>query len=92
MDAFAAAFGRDRALFYEPFDYAPQRAAHEALFGMAAIPDYRIDECDFVISFAADFLETWVSPVQFARRFGEMHSYRDGARGAASPTWARACP
>ena len=81
MDAFSEAFGSGPPLLYEPFDYGPQRAAHDALFGVPAIPDYRIDRCDLVISFAADFLETWVSPVQLARHFGRMHSYRDGRVG-----------
>ncbi len=81
MDAFSAAFELGPPLLYEPFDYEPQRAAHDALFGLPAVPDYRIDECEFVISFAADFLETWLSPVQFARRFAQMHAYHDKGLG-----------
>ena len=65
----------------EPFNYEPVRAANEALLARAAIPDYRIDLCDFLISFGADFLETWISPVQFARRFAEMRQPRDGKAG-----------
>jgi len=81
MRAFAAAFGSARPLFYEPFSYPSQRTAHGDLFGMPIIPDYRIEKCDFVISFAADFLETWVSPVQWAQRFTQMHAYEDGRMG-----------
>lgn len=81
MRAFAGAFESGRLLFYEPFSYDPQRAAYADLFGMPVIPDYRIEKCDFVISFAADFLETWISPVQFANRFTQMHAYHDGRVG-----------
>ena len=35
----------------------------DIVFGSARIPDYRIDEADFLISFGADFLETWISNV-----------------------------
>jgi anaerobic selenocysteine-containing dehydrogenase/Fe-S-cluster-containing dehydrogenase component len=73
--------GAPRRLLYEPLAYEALRAAHEVVFGLPGIPDYRIDRCDFLISFAADFIETWVSPVQYARRFAEMRSVRDGRMG-----------
>jgi molybdopterin-containing oxidoreductase family iron-sulfur binding subunit len=81
MEAFAAAFGGGRVLHYEPFNYEPLRTAHRTVFGRDAIPDYRLDDCDLIVSFAADFLETWVSPVRFARQFSRMHSWRDGRIG-----------
>ena len=81
MVRFAAALGAGRPLRYEPFHYEPLRAAHEALFGQAAVPDYHIESCDYVLSFGADFLESWVSPVLYARRFAEMHAHADGRMG-----------
>ena len=81
MEGFAAAVGQGPPLLYEPFSYEPLRAAHQAVFGLDAIPDYRLDRCEFVISFGADFLETWVSNVELARRFAEMHACRDGRVG-----------
>src|SRR5204862_100496 len=32
-------------------------------------------------SFGADFLETWISNVGYAKGFGRMHSFRDGRAG-----------
>ncbi len=81
MERFAAAFGSDRLLFYEPFNYEPLRAAHDALFGLPVIPSYNLKSCEFIISFGADFLETWISPVEYARQFAEMHSFRNGKMG-----------
>jgi molybdopterin-containing oxidoreductase family iron-sulfur binding subunit len=81
MERFVAAFGSDRLLFYEPFNYAPLRAAHEALFGLPVIPSYNLESCEFIISFGADFLEAWISPVEYARQFSEMHSFRSGKMG-----------
>ena len=34
-----------------------------------------------LVSFGADFLETWGSPVDYAWQFAQMHSYRNGSRG-----------
>src|SRR5690606_7389008 len=38
-------------------------------------------QADVLVSFGADFLETWGSPVDYAWQFAQMHSYRDGRRG-----------
>jgi len=63
------AFGSDRYLIYEPLNYEPVREANRAVYGRAEIPDYRFDQADLIVSFAADFLETWISPVKFIGRF-----------------------
>ncbi|ACM19227.1 menaquinol oxidoreductase complex ACIII, molybdopterin-binding-like and iron-sulfur cluster-binding subunit ActB [Geotalea daltonii FRC-32] len=77
MKHFAAAFGSDRLLFYEAFSYEPLKAAHGEVFGLPLVPRYQIQECELIVSFAADFLESWISPVSFASQFGEMHGYRN---------------
>ncbi|MCM0080901.1 4Fe-4S dicluster domain-containing protein [Geomonas sp. Red32] len=78
MKGFAGAFGGNRLLFYEPFNYEALRVAHQKLFGRAVIPDYRLETSNFILSLSADFLETWVSPVSFASQFAAMHAYRGG--------------
>jgi molybdopterin-containing oxidoreductase family iron-sulfur binding subunit len=72
------AFGSERYLVYEPFNYEPLREANRLVFGRAEIPDYRLDRCDFILSLGADFLETWISPVKFTRRFAERRAPSDG--------------
>lgn len=80
MQSFLDAFGsKDRLFYYEPFNYEPMRRANERLFGLNAIPEYHLERADYIISFAADFLESWVSNVQFANQFSLMHSF-DGAK------------
>jgi len=79
MTGFAAAFGSDRMLFHEAFNYEPLREAHRQLLNLPVIPRYDLGKSDFILSFAADFLETWVSPVSYARQFADMHAYREGS-------------
>jgi anaerobic selenocysteine-containing dehydrogenase/Fe-S-cluster-containing dehydrogenase component len=76
MERFVASFGSSRLLMYEPYGLEPLRAAHRKVFGLGTIPDYRIENSGHVVSFGAEFLESWVSPVGFTRRFGEMHSWK----------------
>jgi len=39
--------------------------AHEATHGTRVLPRYRLDKADVIVSFGADFLATWISPVEF---------------------------
>ena len=34
-----------------------------------------------LVSFGADFLETWLSPVDYAGRFRDMHALKNGRKG-----------
>ena len=67
-------------IIYEPFSYEPLREANKMVFGFDAVPHYRIDQADFLISFNAGFLETWLSNVEYARQFASFHALRDGGR------------
>jgi molybdopterin-containing oxidoreductase family iron-sulfur binding subunit len=74
MRAWAAALG-GRVVVYEPLDYA---AAKSAAGGV--VPWFNVAESDFILSSSADFLETWVSPVEYARVFGGQREVRGGRR------------
>ena len=71
-----AAIGSERRLFYEPFDYAALRRAAELTVGRRAIPAYDFDRANFVLSFGAEFLESWLSPVEFAGAFTRLRQRR----------------
>ena len=75
------ALGSDRYLVYEAFSQAPILEANQITFGERVIPSYDIAETDYLVSFGADFLETWLSPVGFSRDFAQMHALRDGRMG-----------
>jgi len=40
--------------------------AHEATHGVRVLPHFRLDKADVIVSLGADFLGTWISPVEFA--------------------------
>jgi anaerobic selenocysteine-containing dehydrogenase/Fe-S-cluster-containing dehydrogenase component len=65
---------------YEPLSYEPLRAANETVFGMDGIPTYHIDQADLLISFGADFLETWLSPVEYTRKFTAFREPKNGRK------------
>lgn len=78
--AFSLKFHREsKCLFWEPFDYEPLKKAHGILFGAPCVPQYKLGECDQVLSFAADFLESWISPVEFAYQFSQLRERETAA-------------
>ena len=67
-----------QALAFEPFAYESLKTANKMVFGVDGLPSYRMDKADLVVSFGADFLETWLSPVAYARKFKKMHALSGG--------------
>jgi anaerobic selenocysteine-containing dehydrogenase/Fe-S-cluster-containing dehydrogenase component len=61
-------------LIYEPFGYEALKTANEKVFGLNGLPSYHMDKADVLVSFGADFLETWLSPVEYAWKFKAMHA------------------
>ena len=69
-----------RWIRYEPFAYEAIRGAHERVFGRADLPHYDFARADLLISFGADFLETFGSPVGFARDHAGQRRVRNGEK------------
>ena len=64
-------FGSSEILFYEPLSYDAVREGNRFALGQNLLPSYDFSGSDFLLSLGADFLETWISPVEFARQFTE---------------------
>src|SRR5438128_2308852 len=78
LDKWTQALGTRPRVTYEPFGHEAQRAANRAVFGRDAVPYHAFEDAEVVVSFGADFLETWVSNVGYARGFARMHAFREG--------------
>jgi molybdopterin-containing oxidoreductase family iron-sulfur binding subunit len=59
-------------LIYEPISYEGIKEANRILLSQPEIPLYSIEDAELIFSFGADFLETWLSPVEYAKSFGIM--------------------
>ncbi len=49
-------------------------------FGQRAIPDYRFEKAKVVVSFGADFLGTWLSPVEYTKGYTSARKLDEGQR------------
>ena len=64
-------------LVFEPYAYESLKTANEKVFGVDGLVSYRMDKADILVSFGADFLETWLSPIEYAWKFKAMHALKD---------------
>lgn len=69
LDRFAATHGA-RWLTLAPLGEAAFRTAAQRVFGQAQLPTFDVANAQTVVSFGADFLDTWVSPVHYAMAYG----------------------
>ena len=53
----------------DDYSYSAILDAHEKNYGQRILPKYRFDKADFIVSIDADFLGSWVSPIQFTKDF-----------------------
>jgi Fe-S-cluster-containing dehydrogenase component/anaerobic selenocysteine-containing dehydrogenase len=66
---FLAAFGAgaaDKHIEFEVLSLDEIQQAQNASYGTSVVPQYLFDRAEVVVSFGADFLGTWISPVEHA--------------------------
>ena len=69
---------------YQQYDFTyphALRAANKISFGTDVLPYYDIRNADFLLSFGADYLGTWLSPVHHSLAYGHLRQGRAGERG-----------
>jgi anaerobic selenocysteine-containing dehydrogenase/Fe-S-cluster-containing dehydrogenase component len=68
-------------LVFEPFAYEALKSANKKIFGINGLVSYHLQDADMLISFGADFVETWLSPIEYAEKFKAMHALKNGKKG-----------
>ncbi|MCH8059024.1 MAG: molybdopterin-dependent oxidoreductase [Proteobacteria bacterium] len=69
---------------YQQYDFtypSALAAANKTSFGTDVLPYYDIENADFLLSFGADYLGTWLSPVHYSLAYGNLRQGRQGQRG-----------
>jgi MoCo/4Fe-4S cofactor protein with predicted Tat translocation signal len=68
---FLAKYPGSRHVQYDADSYSGILLAAEASHGKRVIPSYRLDNAQVIVSLGADFLGTWLSPIEFARHYSK---------------------
>jgi molybdopterin-containing oxidoreductase family iron-sulfur binding subunit len=66
---FTAALPNAKHVSYDPLSVSSILEAHERTHGARVMPRYHFDKADAIVSFDADFLGTWVSPVEYTEAY-----------------------
>jgi len=74
-------FGAPAPIGFETFSDDVLRRANGISFGREQLPTFDLARTQFVVSFGADFLGTWNSPVAQNSGYGVMRQGRAGTRG-----------
>ncbi len=62
-------FQGSRHVQYDTDSFSGMLQANEASYGKRTIPSYHFDQAKVIVSLGADFLGTWLSPIEFARQY-----------------------
>ncbi len=73
---FVAKYPTAKLVQYDAVSYTGILKANENSFGKAVLPKYNFDKADLIVSFAADFLGTWISPEEFTSQYVSNRNYK----------------
>lgn len=79
--SFLSSFKEGRHVVYDPLSTSAIAGAHARTHGIRAIPRYRFERAQVVVAFAADFLGTWISPVEHTAGYRAARRLDAGADG-----------
>lgn len=71
LQEFSAAFGGAEVIVYDSISNYGITKASETFYGQAILPSYHFDKAKTIVSFGADFLGTWISPIEFAGAYAK---------------------
>lgn len=69
IDGFVGSFAGGKRVTYDPLSASAILDAHERTHGIRALPRYRFENAEVIVSFDADFLGTWISPVEYTTAY-----------------------
>lgn len=71
LEEFADAFGGAEVITYDAISSYGISKAAETSYGAAILPTYHFDKAAVIVSFGADFLGSWISPIEFAKQYSK---------------------
>ncbi|MCB0546206.1 MAG: TAT-variant-translocated molybdopterin oxidoreductase [Phaeodactylibacter sp.] len=77
FEDFRSKFQNTDVVMYDPVSSSAILEANEQSFGQAVIPSYHFDRAKVIVSFDADFLGTWISPIEFASQYAKGRKLDD---------------
>ena len=74
IDEFLESFDDARHVVFDTLSCSAILDAHQKTHGARVLPHFRLDQCRMIVALGADFLGTWISPVEFAAAWRSRRS------------------
>ena len=81
FEQFVAEIGSERLVYYDYDHPHPLLAAMNRLFGASQLPYFDLGNTNYLVSFGADYLGSWLSPVHHGLGFGRSRQGREDPQG-----------
>ena len=74
---FIAKYPGSRHVQYDGISYSGILTANEASYGKRAIPSYNFGKAKVLVSLGADFLGTWINPVEYQKGYSSLRKINE---------------
>ncbi|MBI2606656.1 MAG: 4Fe-4S dicluster domain-containing protein [Deltaproteobacteria bacterium] len=61
---------------YDAISSSGMIEANKMTFGKEVLPTYKFNRADLIVSFGADFLGTWIAPIEFTKQYASRRTPR----------------
>nr|MBC8344132.1 4Fe-4S dicluster domain-containing protein [Bacteroidota bacterium] len=65
-------------IYYDAVSSSAILSANKLSFDRAVIPEYKFDQAQLIVGFNADFLGTWIMPVEFTKQYSQRRDLTNG--------------
>ncbi len=80
ISEFMAKFPGAEHVEYDVYSASGMLKANNVSFGQPFIPSYRFDNAEIIVSLDADFLGSWISPVEYTRQYAKTRKLTEERR------------
>lgn len=67
-------------IVYDTYSADAIRTANNKVSGNPVIPSYDFSKANVIVSFAADFLGTWISPIEYTKQYSKTRKLSNGKK------------
>jgi molybdopterin-containing oxidoreductase family iron-sulfur binding subunit len=71
IDKFIETYPSAKHVIYDAISANAIPAANKTVFGKEVIPSYHFDKAKVIVGFGADFLGTWLMPIEFTKQYAK---------------------
>lgn len=80
LATFLGKYPKAQHIMYDPGSCYAMTKANEESFGTAMIPSFDFSKAAVIVGIEADFLGTWLAPIEFTRQYAETRKLNDGKK------------